>query len=295
MNVWIALIGLGSMGVCGIEVIMFLFKLIRRKPVKKTLLTFFISFVMFVGAFSIPGSNVNTDTLKTKSLLEESTESEDSKTQMLEKKSEVEIAMTSTPEPMAESTPAPIPEPTPTLTPQSTPTPVPTSTPTPEPTSTPVPEPTSTPTAVPTSTPTPVPIKTYSDAETVKKVQTSLNAVGYDCGIPDGIAGKATYAALEAYAAAKGIKLVDGKITDELLEKLDADKKETDARKAAEVVQQSSSPSASDYILNRNTGKFHYPGCKSVKQMKEKNKVYFNGTRDEAIAKGYQPCKNCNP
>ena len=54
-------------------------------------------------------------------------------------------------------------------------------------------------------------------------------------------------------------------------------------------------PVSSDYILNRNTYKFHYPYCKSVKQMKEKNKIYYTGTRDEVLAMGYVPCKNCNP
>lgn len=49
------------------------------------------------------------------------------------------------------------------------------------------------------------------------------------------------------------------------------------------------------YILNTNTKKFHYPSCSSVGQMKEKNKAYFSGTREEVIAKGYVPCKNCNP
>ncbi len=49
------------------------------------------------------------------------------------------------------------------------------------------------------------------------------------------------------------------------------------------------------YILNTNTRKFHYPDCKSVKQMKEKNKKSYTGTREEIIAMGYVPCKNCNP
>lgn len=49
------------------------------------------------------------------------------------------------------------------------------------------------------------------------------------------------------------------------------------------------------YILNTNTHKFHLPGCKSVKQMKEKNKKTYNGTREEIINMGYAPCKNCNP
>ncbi len=50
-----------------------------------------------------------------------------------------------------------------------------------------------------------------------------------------------------------------------------------------------------DYILNTNTKKFHYPWCASVDDMKEKNKKAFQGTRDEAIAAGYKPCKRCNP
>ncbi len=53
-------------------------------------------------------------------------------------------------------------------------------------------------------------------------------------------------------------------------------------------------PSAgTDYVLNTNTKKFHYPSCKSVKQMSDKNKAYYNGTRDEVIAMGYDPCGNC--
>ena len=48
------------------------------------------------------------------------------------------------------------------------------------------------------------------------------------------------------------------------------------------------------YIGNRNTKKFHYANCSSVGEMKEKNKVPI-ATRDEAISKGYVPCKRCNP
>ena len=50
-----------------------------------------------------------------------------------------------------------------------------------------------------------------------------------------------------------------------------------------------------DYIVNTNTGKFHYPDCKSVKRMKEKNKMYFTGERQELINRGYSPCGNCHP
>lgn len=52
---------------------------------------------------------------------------------------------------------------------------------------------------------------------------------------------------------------------------------------------------SSTYILNTNTRKFHRPDCSSVKKIKDKNKAEFTGTREEAIAAGYDPCGNCNP
>ncbi len=57
----------------------------------------------------------------------------------------------------------------------------------------------------------------------------------------------------------------------------------------------SATKTSNSYIANKNTKKFHYSSCSSVSKMKEKNKLYFNGSRDELINKGYQPCKNCNP
>ncbi len=50
-----------------------------------------------------------------------------------------------------------------------------------------------------------------------------------------------------------------------------------------------------DYIVNRNSKIFHETYCGSVKKMKEANKLYFHGTREEAIERGYNPCKNCRP
>lgn len=51
-----------------------------------------------------------------------------------------------------------------------------------------------------------------------------------------------------------------------------------------------------DYIANKNTKKFHYPDCKSVKQMSEKNKQFFYGvTREYMMEQGYDPCGNCDP
>ena len=50
-----------------------------------------------------------------------------------------------------------------------------------------------------------------------------------------------------------------------------------------------------DYVINKNTDKFHYSYCHSVDQMTESNKRFYTGTRGELIAQGYSPCKNCNP
>ena len=51
----------------------------------------------------------------------------------------------------------------------------------------------------------------------------------------------------------------------------------------------------STYILNVNTKKFHYPSCSSVKQMSDKNKQTYTGSRADLISQGYDPCKKCNP
>jgi len=54
-------------------------------------------------------------------------------------------------------------------------------------------------------------------------------------------------------------------------------------------------PVGMDYVINTNTGKFHYPGCSSVKQMKESNKSFYTGSRDDLVSQGYSPCGNCHP
>lgn len=57
----------------------------------------------------------------------------------------------------------------------------------------------------------------------------------------------------------------------------------------------SKSSSGTSYVLNTNTKKFHYPSCSSVKQMKDKNRKDYTGSRQEIIGMGYDPCKKCNP
>ncbi len=63
-----------------------------------------------------------------------------------------------------------------------------------------------------------------------------------------------------------------------------------------ELTPTSSAPNAvADYILNTRSKKFHYPTCASVRDMKEKNKDYFTGSREDVMQQGYTPCGNCHP
>lgn len=54
-------------------------------------------------------------------------------------------------------------------------------------------------------------------------------------------------------------------------------------------------PTGTHYVLNSNTHKFHHPECSSVDQIQPGNRIDFYGTREEVIAKGYEPCKLCKP
>ena len=51
----------------------------------------------------------------------------------------------------------------------------------------------------------------------------------------------------------------------------------------------------SNYVLNTNTKKFHYPHCNDVKRIAPHNYSEFNGTREDAIDQGYSSCGHCNP
>lgn len=66
------------------------------------------------------------------------------------------------------------------------------------------------------------------------------------------------------------------------------------------TVPETESPTAApvrqhDYVLNKNTKKFHYPTCTSVKDIKPSNRQDYTGTHDEVVNMGYVPCKKCNP
>lgn len=57
----------------------------------------------------------------------------------------------------------------------------------------------------------------------------------------------------------------------------------------------SSNAAETTYILNTSSMKFHKPSCSSVSDMSEENKETFNGSREELIQEGYEPCGRCNP
>lgn len=63
----------------------------------------------------------------------------------------------------------------------------------------------------------------------------------------------------------------------------------------AVVDENSGAVTEGNYIINTNTGKFHYPSCHSVDDMKESNKQETQLTRDELVGQGYSPCGNCKP
>jgi DNA-entry nuclease len=69
----------------------------------------------------------------------------------------------------------------------------------------------------------------------------------------------------------------------------------SEAFTVTEEISESAESPACNYVANKNTKKFHYPSCSSVGDMKESNKLYYEGTRDELISQGYVPCKRCNP
>ena len=54
-------------------------------------------------------------------------------------------------------------------------------------------------------------------------------------------------------------------------------------------------PLSGNYVLNISSKKFHDIACASVPTIKEKNREEYSGDRAELIARGFAPCKRCNP
>lgn len=146
----------------------------------------------------------------------------------------------------------------------------------------------------------------FSSPAIIRSVQTALNNAGYDCGRPDGAAGSKTCAAAARFRADKGLSGsgIDAHLAMALglgaydLLRLEQTAESGSPAEAAEATDQGTSISDGDriaYVVNTNTGKFHDPGCPSVEDIADRNRMDYAGSRDELIAQGYQPCRRCNP
>ncbi|MCI7611926.1 MAG: nuclease [Selenomonadaceae bacterium] len=51
---------------------------------------------------------------------------------------------------------------------------------------------------------------------------------------------------------------------------------------------------ASGYLLNTQSGKFHYASCRTIKHPNSAKFVPVE-SREEAVDQGYKPCGVCNP
>ena len=79
--------------------------------------------------------------------------------------------------------------------------------------------------------PAPVMI-TFTDKETIRRVQAQLNMIKYDCGKPDGVAGAKTTAAIKKFQEDHQLT-VNGKVTKEFLLSLDQESPWSEAEKEA--------------------------------------------------------------
>ena len=50
-----------------------------------------------------------------------------------------------------------------------------------------------------------------------------------------------------------------------------------------------------DYVVNKNSGKFHIPGKSCAESIKEENRAYFAGTKEELLENDYSACGICRP
>lgn len=73
-----------------------------------------------------------------------------------------------------------------------------------------------------------------------------------------------------------------------------AERDSSETLRAPDPAPEKASPEL-EYVCNTNTKKFHFPECSSVRDIKDKNRKDFTGSREELIAAGYAPCKRCNP
>ena len=156
--------------------------------------------------------------------------------------------------------------------------------------STPTPVPTPTPAPTPTPTPEPVPDGAYYVLNT-----NSRKFHDPDCGSAGKISAsnKDYYTGTAEELVAKGYEPC-GNCKPYVISPQNSEPAPP-ASSSTKNDDSEAKTSGTEYIINVNSGKFHYPSCSSAKKMKESNKQYYTGTRTELVNKGYSPCGNCNP
>ena len=86
--------------------------------------------------------------------------------------------------------------------------------------------------------------------------------------------------------------------TSEITQDLSENTREKETEKKTEA--QTTTPTAeakpivkNDFVINKNTGKFHSPTCHYVDMMNEENKDFVSSTRQDLVDEGYSPCLLC--
>lgn len=161
---------------------------------------------------------------------------------------------------------------------------------------------TSAPADAPTGTPAPATALSRGDqGEEVARLQRRLNDLGYPVGEANGSYDEGTAACVAVFQGMCAL-MQTGEADARTLERLYAPDAPTGApgvtEEPAPPVETGAPATASDeeapYIGNANSRKFHRADCSSVQDMSEKNKIPLS-SREEAIERGFAPCKRCNP
>lgn len=103
------------------------------------------------------------------------------------------------------------------------------------------------------------------------------------------------YATGDNYRDENYVALDENDTTDEINNTSTENSSDTVDDETTEATSDNGYKTECNYILNKNTKKFHYPSCSSVDDMKENNKIYSEETREDIINNGYTPCKRCTP
>ena len=145
------------------------------------------------------------------------------------------------------------------------------------------------------------PLQPGDSGQPVMLLQCRLIELGYYRDIAEGTYGPVTQDAVMDFQAVNGFE-ADGIASQEVLEALygegavDADGEAREAFVVPAFAEADASEKDSPvvYIGNRNTHKFHAPECESVMDIKDSNRMPLY-SRDEALVRGFVPCKRCNP